>query len=128
MIKFALAPVAAPRDMESLKAQEVTLKVLRLQKERGLADFNAAVAAVFKAELPGVKPPESGEAQLAALREREPLPDAQMNELLERRVAAVREALTKTEGIPAERLVPGPAQPPSSDEAAEGRIEFHIEQ
>jgi len=128
MIKFALAPVAAPRDMESLKAQEVTLKVLRLQKERGLADFNAAVAAVFKAELPGVKPPESGEAQLAALREREPLPDAQMNELLERRVAAVREALTKTEGIPAERLVPGPAQPPSSDEAAEGRIEFQIEQ
>ena len=51
-----------------------------------------------------------------------------MNELLERRVAAVREALTKTEGIPAERLVPGPAQSPSSDEAAEGRIEFQIEQ
>src|SRR5207245_1622449 len=79
MIKFALAPVAAPRDMESLKAQEVTLKVLRLQKERGLADFNAAVATVFKAELPGVKPPESGEAQLAALREREPLPDVPLN-------------------------------------------------
>src|SRR5438132_192799 len=128
MIKFALAPVAAPRDMESLKAQEVTLKVLRLQKERGLPDFDAAVAAVFKAALPGVKPPDSGEAQLAALRERQPLPDAQMNELLERRVAAVRAALTKTEGIPAERLVPGPAQPPSSDEAAEGRIEFQIEQ
>src|SRR5882724_7488152 len=128
MIKFALAPVAAPRDVETLKAQEVTLKVLRLQKERGLTDFNAAVAATFKEQLPGVTAPESGEAKLAALREREPLPDAQMNELLERRVVAVREALTKTEGIPAERLIPGPAQPPSSDEAAEGRIEFQIEQ
>jgi hypothetical protein len=128
MVKFALAPVAAPRDAESLKAQEVTLRIQRLQNERGLKDFNAAIAAAFKDELPGVKPPESGEAQLAALREREPLPDAEMNELLERRVSAVREALTKTEGIPAERLIPGPAQPPSSDEAAEGRIEFQIEQ
>lgn len=128
MVKFALAPVAALRDAESLKAQEVTLRIQRLQNERGLKDFNAAIAAAFKDELPGVKPPESGEAQLAALREREPLPDAEMNELLERRVSAVREALTKTEGIPAERLIPGPAQPPSSDEAAEGRIEFQIEQ
>jgi Domain of Unknown Function (DUF748) len=128
MIKFALAPVAAPRDLESLKEQEVTLKIQRLQKERGLPDFSAAVAVAFKEELPGVKPPQSGEAQLAALREREPAPDARLTELLERRVAAVREALTKTEGIPAERLVPGTAQPPASDEAAEGRIEFQIEQ
>jgi len=128
MIKLALAPVAAPRDVETLKAQEVTLKVQRLQKERGLADFDAAVAAAFKEQLPGVTPPESGEARLAALREREPLPDAQMHELLERRVAAVREALVKTEGIPAERLLPGTAQAPPSDGAAEGRIEFQIEQ
>jgi Domain of Unknown Function (DUF748) len=128
MIKLALAPVAAPRDVETLKAQEVTLKVQRLQKERGLADFDAAIAAAFKEQLPGVTPPESGEARLTALREREPLPDAQMHELLERRVAAVREALVKTEGIPAERLLPGTAQTPPSEGAAEGRIEFQIEQ
>ena len=51
-----------------------------------------------------------------------------MTELLDRRVAAVREALVKTEGISGERLLPGTAQPPSGDEPAEGRIEFQIEQ
>ena len=128
MIKLALAPVAAPRDAESLKAQEVTLRIQRLQKARGLPDFNTAVTAAFKEQLPGVTPPASGEEQLAALRQREPLPDAQMSELLERRVAAVREALVKTEGIPAERLLSSTTQAPASDEAAEGRIEFQIEQ
>jgi uncharacterized protein involved in outer membrane biogenesis len=128
MIKFALTPVAAPRDLESLKEQEVTLRIQRLQKDRKLPDFSAAVAAAFKEELPGVPPPESGEAKLAALREREPAPDAPMSELLERRVAAVREALVKNEGIPAERLIPGTAKAAPSDDVTEGRIEFQIEQ
>jgi Domain of Unknown Function (DUF748) len=128
MIKFALTPVAAPRDLESLKEQEVTLRIQRLQKDRKLPDFGAAVAAAFKEELPGVTPPASGEAKLAALREREPAPDALMNELLERRVAAVREALVKNEGIPAERLIPGTAKVAPGDDVTEGRIEFQIEQ
>ena len=128
MIKLALAPVAAPRDVESLKAQELTLRIQRMQNEKKLPDFNAAVAAAFKEKLPDVTPPESSEAQLAALREREPAPDGLMTELLERRVAAVREALVKTEGIPAERLLPGTAQASSGDEPTEGRIEFQIEQ
>jgi hypothetical protein len=128
MIKLALAPVAAPRDVESLKAQELTLRIQRLQNEKKLPDFNAAVAAAFKEKLPDVTLPESSEAQLAALREREPAPDGLMTELLERRVAAVREALVKTEGIPAERLLPGTARASSGDEPTEGRIEFQIEQ
>ena len=72
--------------------------------------------------------PASGEAKLAALREREPAPDALMSELLERRVAAVREALVKNEGIPAERLIPGTAKAAPGDDVTEGRIEFQIEQ
>jgi uncharacterized protein involved in outer membrane biogenesis len=128
MIKFALTPVAAPRDLESLKEQEVTVRIQRLQKDRKLPDFGAAVAAAFKEELPGVTPPASGEAKLAALREREPAPDALMSELLERRVAAVREALVKNEGIPAERLIPGTAKAAPGDDVTEGRIEFQIEQ
>jgi len=128
MIKLALAPVAAPRDVESLKAQEVTLRIQRLQNERKLPDFDAAVAAAFKEQLPGVTPPKSGEELLAALREREPLSEARMSELLERRGAAVRDALVKTEGVPAERLLPGTAPASSSDEPAEGRIELQIEQ
>jgi hypothetical protein len=128
MIKLALAPVAAPRDVESLKAQELTLRIQRLQNEKKLPDFNAAVAAAFKEKLPDVTLPESSEAQLAALRAREPAPDGLMTELLQRRVAAVREALVRTEGIPAERLLPGTAQASSGDEPTEGRIEFQIEQ
>jgi uncharacterized protein involved in outer membrane biogenesis len=128
MIKFALAPVPAPRDAESLKAQEVVLKIQRLQKERGIADYRAAIAVAFKEQLPDVKPPESDEERLTALREREEVPDARMTELLQRRVAAVRDALTSSEGIAAERLLDAPAQPPASDESAAGRIEFQIEQ
>jgi uncharacterized protein DUF748 len=128
MIKFALAPVPAPRDAESLKAQEVVLKIQRLQKERGIADYRAAVTMAFKQQLPDVKPPASEEGQLTALREREQVPDGRMTELLERRVAAVREALTTSEGIAAGRLLAAPAQPPASDDGAEGRIEFQIEQ
>jgi len=128
MIKFGLAPVAAPRDAESLKAQEVALRIQRLQKERRIADYRAAVAAAFKEALPDVKPPESAEAQLDALREREQVSDERMNELLGRRIAAVREALTTSEGIAAERLIANPPQPPARDESAEGRIDFQIEQ
>ena len=43
-LKLALTPVAAPRDLESLKEQELTLRIQRLQKDRKLPDFGAAVA------------------------------------------------------------------------------------
>jgi hypothetical protein len=104
------------------------LKIQRLQKERGIADYRAAIAVAFKQQLPDVMPPESEEEQLTALREREHVPDGRMTQLLDRRVAAVRDALTTSEGIAAERLVAGRAQAPASDDGAEGRIEFQIEQ
>ena len=125
MIKLAMAPVATPRDVESLRMQEVTLRIQRLQRERGLADFGAAVALSFKEQLPEVTPPKSGEAQLALLKEREPAPDARVQELLARRLAAVRDALANVEGIPADRLLPGSLKP-SDDAATEGRVEFTI--
>lgn len=125
MIKLALAPVAAPRDVESLRAQELTLRIQRLQRERRLADFGAAVALAFKEQLPEVTPPKSGEEQLALLKEREPAPDARVQELLARRLEAVRDALAKVEAIPADRLLPGSPKAPD-DAAGEGRVEFTI--
>ena len=125
MIKLAMASVAAPRDVESLRAQEVTLRIQRLQLERGLPDFNAAVAAAFKEQLPEATPPKSGEEQLAVLKAREPAPDARMQELQARRLAAVREALATMQGIPADRLLAGAARA-SDDAAGEGRVEFNI--
>src|SRR5436309_1113180 len=125
MIKLALTSVAAPQDGESLRVQELTLKIQRAQLERGLPNFNAAVAATFKEQVPGVAPPKSADEQLAVLRQREPLPQVRVTELLTRRLAAVRDALTTREGIPAARLVPGEARPPAEPLAA-GRVEFEI--
>ena len=124
-VKLAMAPVGAPRDVESLRAQEVTLRIQRLQAERGLPDFAAAVAVAFKEQLPEVTPPKTEEEQLAVLKEREPAPDARMQELQARRLEAVRAAISTAQGIPADRLVPGSARA-AADAAAEGRVELTI--
>jgi uncharacterized protein involved in outer membrane biogenesis len=124
-IKLGLAPVSAPRDVESLRAQEVTLRIQRLQAERGLPDFAAAVAAAFKETFPDVAPPKTEEEQLAMLREREPAPEVRMQELQTRRLEAVRATLSSAQGIPADRLVAGGARA-AADADAEGRVEFTI--
>jgi hypothetical protein len=123
-VKLAMAPVAAPRDAESLRAQEVTLRIQRLQAERGLPDFAAAVAVAFKEQLPDVAPPKTEEEQLAVLKEREPAPDARMQELQARRLEAVRATLSSAQGIPADRIVPGSAR--AATDAAEGRVELTV--
>ena len=124
-IKLALTSVAAPQDGESLRIQELTLKIQRAQLERGLPNFNAAIAVTFKERMPGVAPPKTADEQLAVLRQREPFPQVRVTELLTRRLAAVRDALEKREGIPAARLVPSEATP-SSDAPTAGRVEFEI--
>jgi hypothetical protein len=97
--------------MLKLTHRDALLRIQRVPDERSLLDFRAAVAPAFKDEVPGVKPPESDEERDALLREREPLSDARLNELLGRRVAAVRDALTKTEGIAVERVIHGRPRP-----------------
>lgn len=124
-IKLAMAPVGAPRDLESLRAQEVTLRIQRLQAERGLPDFAAAVALAFKEKFPDVAPPKTEEEQLAMLKDREPAPDARMQELQARRLEAVRATLSSTQGIPTDRLVPGSARA-ATDADAEGRVELTV--
>lgn len=75
--------------------------------------------------MPGVAPPKSADEQLAVLRQREPFPQVRVTERLTRRLAAVRDALTKREGVPAARLVPGEARP-SAEPFAAGPVEFEI--
>jgi uncharacterized protein involved in outer membrane biogenesis len=124
-IKLAMASVGAPRDLESLRAQEVTLRIQRLQAERGLPDFAAAVAVAFKEKFPDVAPPKTEGEQLAMLKDREPAPDARMQELQARRLEAVRTTLSSAQGIPADRLVPGSARA-ATDADAQGRVELTI--
>jgi hypothetical protein len=124
-IALALKPVTTAGDLDTLRGQELTARLQALQREAKLAEFPEAVAAEFHRHFPDVTPLPPPEQQLARLRAVEPVPAERVAELTARRVAAVREGLTTTEGIPAGRLRPGegPATP-AADGA--GRVEFEI--
>jgi hypothetical protein len=148
-IRLSLTPVVVPADVESLKGQELTARIQARQRETKLPDFAAAVAAEYKARFtpppaqgtpaaPATPPPTSTappaqgappspEAQLARLREVEPVPEAKVAELLARRLAVVRDGLVKDQGIPEGRLASAEpaASPPST---GDGRVEFKIGQ
>jgi hypothetical protein len=125
-VRLTLAAVPVRADVDSLRSQELTARLQARQRDKKLPDFSAAVAAEFAEKFPGVKPPAADE-QLARLRAEEPAPDAQVTELLGRRVSVVRDGLARTEGIPEGRLLAADgASPPPGD--GEGRVEFRIGQ
>jgi hypothetical protein len=123
-IRLALAAVVGPADLESLRGQELTARLQARQREKNLPTFAAAVTAEFAERFPGVAPPSPDE-QLARLREGQTVPPERVDELRTRRLGAVRDGLTKGEGIPETRLpVDETATPPAGD----GRVEFRITQ
>jgi uncharacterized protein involved in outer membrane biogenesis len=126
-IRLALAAVAVPDDLESLRGQELTARLQARQREKALPDFRAAITAEYKERFPGVPVPSPDE-QLAKLREGQTVPPERVTELLVRRLAAVREGLVKGEGIPEARLRDAETAdaPPSGE--GEGRVEFRIGQ
>ncbi len=125
-VRLTLATLAGPADLDSLRGQELTARLQKRQRERGLPDFAAAVAAEFAERFPGEAPP-APDAQLARLRPREPVPAAALAALLGHRLAFVREALVKTEGVPETRLAVDEAAAPAAA-SGEGRVEFRIGQ
>jgi uncharacterized protein involved in outer membrane biogenesis len=140
-VKLDLVPVVTASDLESLKGQELTARLQKLQRDRRLSGFAAAVATAARerglatarpglpspapASAPGAPPAPAPEDLLARLRELEPVPEDRVRELLDRRLAAAREALVRDEGIPGDRLE---AKPPDvrPDEPGPGRVEFSI--
>ena len=113
------------KDFERLRGQEVTTKIQRLQRERGIADYPSAVSIYYLMQnLPGPVP-KSADEQLKVLQEREQLPEERIKELLDRRVAATRDRLVKTENVVPERLLPGEPRVAASD-SGDGRIDFAI--
>jgi uncharacterized protein involved in outer membrane biogenesis len=124
-IKLTLAPVTTPADAESLRAQELTVRLQRVQREAKLADLEAAIAAEFARVFPGETPPKTTEERVARLRAREPVSPEALDQLATRRLEAVREALAAKEGIPPARLVAGT---PASASSGDGRVEFTIVQ
>jgi len=122
-IALALTPVVTAKDVESLRGQELTARLQKLQRDRKLPSYPAAVTAEFRARFPDVKPPEVVEQQLARLLAEEPVPEARLKELQSHRLETVRTALTKNEGITETRLRAG--EPKAGvDPAGEGRVEF----
>jgi hypothetical protein len=128
-IRLSLTPFVSAADLDNLKGQELTARLQAVQREKKLPDFATAVAAEFKARfpVPSGTPPPAPDAQLARLREAEPLPDSKVTELLQRRVAAVREGLVKDQGIPEGRVR---STEPKETKATDtpGRVEISIGQ
>jgi hypothetical protein len=124
-VSLSLSPVVTAKDFDRLRGQEVTTKIQRLQRERGIADYPAAVSMYYLMQnLPGPVP-KTADEQLKALQEREQLPDERIKELLDRRVAATRDRLVKTESVVPERLLAGEPHVASGD-TGDGRIDFAI--
>jgi len=124
-IKLTLAPVTTAAHTESLRGQELSARLQRVQREAKLDDLTAAVAAEYARVFPGEPPPKTTEERLARLREREPVSPEAVGQLAARRVEAIRDALTAKEGIPPARLVAGDA---TTATTGDGRVEFKIGQ
>jgi hypothetical protein len=136
-IRLTLAAQAGTTDLESLKGQELNARLQARQRDKKLKDFPAAVASEFSERFPDVKPLPPPDDQLTRLREAETVPAERLNDLLTRRVAAIRDALTKTEGIPETRLkeeeAPAASAAPTATATApapagDPRVEFRIGQ
>lgn len=127
-IKLNLASTGSAADVEALKAQEISARLQRLQRERGLRDLADTLRVYYMQQASDVTLPKTVDEQLALLRSREPVPAGPLADLLKRRVDATRDRLVKAEGIPAERLsavVPATA-PAAAGATGEGRVEFSI--
>jgi len=128
-IKLKLAPAGSAADVETLKAQEISARLQRLQREQGLRDQADTLRAYYMQQAPDMTLPKTVDEQLALLRSREPVPAGPLADLLKRRVDATRDRLVKAEGIPAERLsavVPAAATA-AAGATEEGRVEFGID-
>jgi hypothetical protein len=118
-------PEVVPADVEALKSAEVAAKLQQFGKEKKIGDPPKILVAYFKEKLPDEKPPKTTEEQLQLLREREPVPEAKVKELQERRIAVTKDRLVKSEGIQDKRLVVGEPRKPGAG-VTEGGVEFTI--
>jgi uncharacterized protein DUF748 len=127
-VNLGVRSLASAADIETLKAQEVTARLQRFQREAGAADQAAALRLYYQRFVKDATLPKTVDEQIALLRQREPVPAGPLAALVKQRLDVTRDRLTKGEGIPAERLVTAEAPPAPGSAAAEGtgRVEFEI--
>ncbi|MGH7831465.1 MAG: DUF748 domain-containing protein, partial [Candidatus Binatia bacterium] len=123
-VRLSLSSMLSETDFSALKTQEVTARIQAFQREKKLTELTPAAQGFFRQRFPNVKPPDTVEAIVAALRDVEPRPEEQAQKLALRRVEAVSERL-KSAGTDAKRLdTTGTTE--SSDPKSDGRVEFSI--
>jgi hypothetical protein len=125
-LKLTLTPAVSASDIETIKNQEVSARLERLRRERGLHDLPETLRVYYAREMRDTPPPQTVDEQLALLTKRESVADGVLVDLLKRRVDVTRDRLVKGEGIPPERL--NDTIPSAAPEAVtgEGRVEFGI--
>jgi hypothetical protein len=132
-VRLTLQPVISEHDLRALRAQEVTARIQRMQREEGIDDFGEAARRLWRAgrahdETPpsdGQAPPEEPQAIIQALAERELAPIEAARRLAERRASVTRTHLEEAAGIPPDRLLDAPGTPTVGATAA-GRVEFGL--
>jgi hypothetical protein len=131
-VNLAMTPVGVRADTDALRDEALATRLREFQKEQGL-ETAAALTAYYKARLPDVPLPETPEAQMALLREREPTPTGLLTDLGRRRLEVTRERLVAVGGIPSARLTVetgagAPTVEPAGDPegTGEGRVEFAV--
>jgi hypothetical protein len=101
-VKMALTPVVSSGDIAELRRRTLEASIDRLMGEKRLSR-EAAAARLFEQRFRDRRAPDSLDATLAALLEREPTPTSAVPELAARRVEAVRATIKQT-GIDPGRL------------------------
>jgi Domain of Unknown Function (DUF748) len=102
-IKMALTPVVSSRDIVELRHRSLEATIDRIAREARLTP-EAAAARLFQQRFPDRAAPDTPEATLTALLEREPTPTSRVPELAARRVETVQTTI-KPSGIDSARLV-----------------------
>ena len=124
-VGLTMHPVTTAADVDALKSVEVAAKLQQFAKARGITEPPKVLPAYFQARVPNEKLPETIDDQLKLLREREPVPEANVRELEARRLSVTKERLVQKEGIQEKRLQAGEPRKPG-DGATEGAVEFGI--
>ncbi|HUF93182.1 MAG TPA: hypothetical protein VMR23_12440, partial [Candidatus Limnocylindria bacterium] len=101
-VGMVLQPIVTAADLQALGRQRVAAQVQRLQRERGLKDFAAAAAALFRERYPDRPLPDTEAAVLDALSD--DVAPGESQQLARRRADATRQVLTERAGVEEERL------------------------
>jgi uncharacterized protein involved in outer membrane biogenesis len=119
-VKMALTPVVSSQDVTEIKRRALETTLDRVARE-GRLSREATATRLFERAFPDRRAPDSLEAILSALLEREPAPTSEIPELAARRLEAVR-ATVKQAGIDPTRL----AEMKLVQRDADGRIELDV--